>query len=251
MLLIASALSEELDIAAGLCTARTRAAVPGARVWTAAYKGTSVCFLRTGVGPQKSGRALGKTLESFVPSRILLIGYGGALSEDLKLGDITVIRRASLLGGEGKIPLEETQIEGTWDLAESLRLMQTAREEGIPARLCDSLTVPVIIGDPGQKRFLHERFGLAVIDMETAVLARAASRTGIPVSCVRAVSDEAEDTFLAPFSYDPAVTRLERAARILARGNWVHGYGEWRRHAARAREALRCFLKAHLESTTI
>jgi nucleoside phosphorylase len=251
MLLIVAALAEELDIAAGLCSARTRTSVPGTRAWNAVCRGAVVHFLKTGVGPRKSSRSLEKILESFVPARILVIGYGGALSGELKLGDIVAIRRASLLGGNGRIPLEETRLEGTWDLAEGLRLLETARKEGIPAHLCDGLTVPVIVGDPGQKRFLRERFGPTVIDMETAALARVAATAGIPISCVRAVSDEAEDAFLAPFSYDPAVTRLGRARRVLAQRNWFHGYGEWRRRAAMARETLRRFLKAYLESPRI
>ena len=39
--------------------------------------------------------------------------------------------------------------------------------------------------------------------METAALAQVAAARDIPMDCVRAVSDEAGDDFLAPFSYDP------------------------------------------------
>jgi adenosylhomocysteine/aminodeoxyfutalosine nucleosidase len=244
MLLIAAALMEELETALGLCTDRTRVSFAGAHLWQAVSNGALIRFLKTGVGPQRSATVLERVLRFFRPTSILVVGYAGALSPHLKLGDLVVIRRAALLGGKGtvKTDLDEVDLSESWDLDETPFLLKTAESAGIPAHPCDGLTSSHIIGEPVQKSFLHGRFGASVIDMETAALARLAASSGIPLGCVRAVSDVADDTFLAPFSYDPDCTPVRRAARVLAAGNWIRRYGEWRDRASVARDNLRRFL---------
>jgi nucleoside phosphorylase len=248
MLLIAAALMEELNVALNLCTKRTRVAAAGVRLWSAVHQDFTIHFLKTGAGPRRSGTALEIALRSLQFGNILVIGYAGALSRGMKLGNLAVLRRAALFGGGGKVhtSFEETSLTDSLDLVESPRLFAIAQTTGTPVHLCDGLTSAHIIGDPSQKRFLHERFGVSVVDMETATLARVAASAGIPLGCVRAVSDETDDTFLAPFTYDPSATLLKRAARVLSAGNWVRRYGEWRDRSAIARESLRRFLSAYL-----
>jgi nucleoside phosphorylase len=248
MLLIAAALLEEVDIALSLCTHPTKVACEGVRIWSAVHRDRIIHFLKTGVGPKKSSGALEKTFRYLRPTSILVIGYAGSLSGKLKLGELAVIQRAFLLGGGEKssAPIEETKLTEAWDLTDCSVLLEGARAAGTSAHLCDSITSPHIIGKPSQKRFLGERFGVSVIDMETAALARVAASMGISLACVRSVSDEVDDTFLAPFSYDPSSTPLRRAARVVSAGDWIRRYGEWRKRATIARESLRRFLTAYL-----
>ena len=60
---------------------------------------------------------------------------------------------------------------------------------------------------------------------------------------MRAVTDSLEDSFLAPFSYDPEASALGRAARIAAAGNWVARYSGWRERAAHARATLDAYMQ--------
>ena len=245
MLLIAAALMEELNIALNLCTDRTRVACKGVRIWQAAYRSTALILLKTGMGPKRSGGALRRTLCCLRPAEILVIGYAGSLSEELRAGDLAVLRCVSLLGPEA-VPIEQTSLTGSWNLARGADLLETARAGGAAASLCDGLTSPHIVGEPSQKRLLQERFGAAVIDMETAALAREAASAGIPLCCVRSVSDELDDKFLAPFAYDGVSSSLSRAARVVSAGNWLGRYSAWRSRAALAKESLRRFLTARL-----
>ncbi len=244
MFLICAALMEELEAALSLCSDRTRLRCPGARLWTAQHRDASLHFLKTGIGPERAGRALEKALGVLHASRILIIGYAGALDGGLRLGDLAVIRRIVMLGGaeKGSTALEHADISGAWDLEESSALLEVARRSGTPTHLCDGLTSPHIIGEPEQKRRILSRFGVSVVDMETAALARIAAAHTIPLGCVRAVSDESDDSFLAPFAYDPASTPVRRAVRVLSSGNWIRRYGEWRKRAALAHESLHRFM---------
>src|SRR5205823_11734060 len=59
------------------------------------------------------------------------------------------------------------------------------------------LTLDRIVGDPAEKRLLERQYQARAVDMESAVIASACSRHGVPCVCVRAVSDDAH-TGLSP-----------------------------------------------------
>ncbi len=81
--------------------------------------------------------------------------------------------------------------------------------------------------------------------METAALARVAVSEKIPLCCIRVVSDEAEDTFLAPFSFNPSAGIPARAMQLMSAG-MAETYSEWKTHAAVAKESLARFLSRYL-----
>jgi hypothetical protein len=239
--LVVAALSEELDTALGLCGGVARSPVRGIRAWDARRGDRAISFLKTGVGPARAERSLILYLERRRPARILAFGYAGALREGFQIGDLVALERASLLGLEPATPggVSGAELEGTWQLdADPWR--SGGRER------VDALTSPHIIGDPRDKRVLHGRFGASVVDMETAVLARAAAAAAIPLACVRAITDLVDDDFLAPFGYVPQAGPALRAARALAAGRWIGRYRDWKVRAERARSALSDFLAGYL-----
>ena len=243
MLLVAAALSEELRTGLDLCKSRTRIRAGGGH-WTGEYSGRGICFLKTGAGPSRSSKKLNMYLACQRPDKILLIGYAGALAPELRIGDLAILTRSSIFGERpaDRRALEEVKVTGNYDLNGCTEFLDLARGAGLRAFCGGGLTSPCVIGDPGQKLILHRRFQALTIDMETAALARVAFGAGIPFACVRAISDEADDEVLAPFSYDPDATTIGRAARVIGAGNWRERFSSWRQNAAKARESLRCFL---------
>jgi adenosylhomocysteine nucleosidase len=241
MLLIAAALEEELRIARDLCPGCARVDSRGLRLWHSRNAGGPVAFLKTGIGPRSASTKLLAAFEVLKPSRILVFGYAGALDPSLRIGDLVAVRRAVLVG-EGAprgTPLES----------------MTA---GVPVALCldrlgeelrrgDVVTTPFIIGEPAQKALLFERFQAAAVDMETAAFALAAHSSAIPLSCVRAITDDAKDEFLAPVSYASHSSPGGRAFRVIAAGNWIRRYKDWAERAAIARRSLSHFLLEYLQ----
>jgi nucleoside phosphorylase len=136
-------------------------------------------------------------------------------------------------------------VESEFELVGVESLIQSAVSAGLNACTGDTLTSSYVLGNPDHKRLLHEKFHAAVVDMETAALARVAQSEAIPLSCIRAVSDEAEDTFLVPFSYDPSAG-IPARARQLIRTGMVETYREWKIHSSTAGESLSRFLSRHL-----
>ena len=82
--------------------------------------------------------------------------------------------------------------------------------------------------------------------METAALAGVSETARIPLRCIRVVSDEAEDSFLEPFSYDPSAGMTKRTGLLIRKGNPVKTYRRWKRNASVARDRLSRFLYEYL-----
>ena len=250
MLLIAAALSEELEAALRPCTSRTRIRIAGVRAYRAERNGHALLFAKTGACGARSARRLEKALAVLDPSRVLVVGYAGALDPGLKLGDLVIVRRAAALGDlqPVRLPLDRMPLGRWWELSGGQELLGLSRAAGLAAHCGDLLTSPLVIGEPSQKLLLHRRFQAAAIDMETAALAAVAASRGLPMSCVRAVSDEADDPFLAPFSHAPTATLAGQALRIVAAGHWVRRLQQWRERAGKARRSLEHFLVHYLDT---
>jgi adenosylhomocysteine nucleosidase len=241
MLLIAAALEEELRMARDLCPGCARIASGGVRLWHSQSAGGPVAFLKTGMGPRSASIKLLAAFEVLKPSRILVFGYAGALDPTLRVGDLVAVQRTVLLGKD--VP-RGTPLES---MAAGVPIELYLHNLGDELRRGDVVTTPFIIGEPAQKAFLFERFRAAAVDMETAAFALAAQSAAIPLSCVRAITDDAKDEFLAPVSYAPGTSPGGRAFRAITAGNWVRRYKDWTERAAIARRSLRAFLLEYLQ----
>jgi len=246
MLMIAAALEEELGTAKSLCRRVEKMQCEKAKLWEGILQGRSIVFLRAGVGPKRSAERLSEAIRVAKPSQILTIGYAGALDPGLKLGSMVAIGKATALRLDDTLPgWEHVHVEGEFDLAPCPSFLQIAEAAGLSASCGDGLTSSHVLGNPAHKQLLFERFHAAVVDMETAALARVARSENIPFSCIRVISDEAEDDFLAPFSYDPSKGIPARAVELVGTG-MVETYRAWKTHSAVARECLSRFLAKYL-----
>jgi adenosylhomocysteine nucleosidase len=246
MLLIAAALEEELNIGMDLCEGKKKIPPRGVSLWQASRNDKTIFFLKTGVGPRRSAAGLEEALKVVQPSLILMIGYAGALDPHLKLGDLVAVKKASAFSLEKENPTwDRIGLDGIFELADCEALAETGRSFGLNVYTGDTLTSSYVLGDPVHKRLLHEKFHASIVDMETAAIARVAASRSVLFSCIRAISDEAEDTFLAPLSYDPATGIPGRAKKLISTG-MVRVYREWKNRASIAGSSLRRFLSSYL-----
>jgi adenosylhomocysteine nucleosidase len=246
MLMIAAALEEELETAKSLCPDSIRIEAEKIKLWQAVMREKPVCFLKTGVGPKRSAASLTKALGITRPSHILVIGYAGALDPDLKVGDLVAVEKALAFSLDDFQPAwEHVRVDGEFELLNGRVLEQSALSAGFRAKCGDTMTSAYVLGDPVHKRLLYDRFHASIVDMETAALARVAHSESISLSCIRVVSDEAQDKFLAPFSYNPAVGIPVRAMNLIGNG-MVETYREWKTNSSVAKEYLGRFLSHYL-----
>jgi nucleoside phosphorylase len=246
MLLVAAALEEELITGIALCRHKQQIPHRKISVWQAVRNEQTIAFLKTGVGPRRAAASLEEALQVMACSHILVIGYAGALDPGLKLGDLVAAARALAFSlDEDNHDWDHVRLEGTFNLTHSETLAQAAKSAGLNACIGDILTSPYVLGDPVHKSLLYDKFHASIVDMETAALARVAAARSVPLSCIRVVSDDAADSFLAPFSYDPSL-RLQTRARKLASTGMAKVYRKWKNNTAVARKSLGMFLEAYL-----
>lgn len=246
MLMIAAAMEEELDVARALCRDVSRVPAENAKLWRGSRNGKTFLLLRTGIGPKKSAVRMEEALQLTKPDRILVIGYAGGLDPSLKLGNLVAVRKASAFSLAGSPPVwEMARIDEEFELSDWDLLAQSAVSAGLCGCTGNALSSAYVLGNPAHKRLLFENLRGEIVDMETAALARVASLNSVPISCIRSISDEAADTFLAPFSYDPAAGIPARARRLFENG-MAETYREWRDHSSKAKESLARFLYSYL-----
>lgn len=145
-------------------------------------RGVPVVLTATGDGKRNADLGIRMLVQKMDPTRVLAIGLGGALSKDLRVGDLLVssevLEGENILGWPDLQWLEEAQISMEHDLGRMV-------------------TVDEILATPEEKRRWWSatwRDQPAVADMESACFARVAIAYGIPYLVARAISDTLEES---------------------------------------------------------
>ena len=201
------------------------------------FEGIPTTAAATGMGAARVTAAASKLVDTEGPSAILLLGLAGGLDPGLKAAEVRrIVRILDEHGGAyalqcGTVPQRQEVDEPA--------AADTQHDDGAAATL---LSVDTVISSVEQKAELFGRYGAAMVDMESAALARLALQRGLPLTVLRAVSDPA-DQVLPP----QAVTWVRedgsidtRAAMMfLATHPWMAGkLMSLRRHAQAAAQAL-------------
>jgi 4-hydroxy-3-methylbut-2-enyl diphosphate reductase len=169
------------------------------RIEAMAARGSSQ-VIRTGMGAARSRVAAGHVAE--MPARaVAVLGFCGALTDDVEPGDVVV---ADELRGNGP-PLKCEPLQ---------QLLQSLETVGVRTRVGPLVSVPKL--SLGSERARLAEDGSIAVDMETAWLAPAAA--GRPFAALRAVVDTPSKElvrFSTLYGGIKAYRALGRAARAL------------------------------------
>jgi adenosylhomocysteine nucleosidase len=136
-------------------------------------RGKSVLLGRTGVGIRRARKGTSLVIQKFKPELIISAGFGGALSPDLKVGDVLL--------GEWVLSLKKNERRDL--LSELPELENDFKKGGI-------LTENRFIHNPGEKKKLFETSGALAVDMETWGIVEATLQSRVKVLSIRSISDE-------------------------------------------------------------
>jgi adenosylhomocysteine nucleosidase len=147
----------------------------GIAMWQTERNGDEWVAVCAGMGAAAARRAF--TAAEFAGSldAVLSVGWAGALTAAAQPGDCYIVAQViDALTGE----------RFTLDEAQECRLVTTAQ-----------------VADASEKHRLAASYGALLVDMEAATVARLAQMRGIPMHCIKAVSDgiEADLPNLNPF----------------------------------------------------
>lgn len=146
-----------------------------------------------GMGAAAALKVAEKLLKQLSPGALLSIGFGGALTPDLRVGDLVVgeaLYRVGHAGGLEEVPPPPAFLE----LEPLLTSLRAARLRACTGAL---LAPPALMP---KQLLLTAVTGLTnpIVDLESAPLAELAAARGLPFLALRAVSDAAEEE-MPPF----------------------------------------------------
>jgi nucleoside phosphorylase len=183
--------------------------------------------LHTGVGEKVCRQRVAKFLQDQEFACLISAGFAGALNDQLQVSDILLAKNFS-----------------TVDLGETRSLLS-----GLPTRIANLLTVPVLIDSREERNELALTSGAAAVDMETEFIAWACAARRLPLLSLRIISDTPRDCFPAPmdvlFDIKRQQTRiLKLATHLLAHPSRVPRLVRFARRIAHARKILASALVA-------
>ena len=173
MITFSFALPEESSGLVRRLAGATRSGPAALPVFAGSLAGRQVAVVHSGMGMDSAAARLGAFLETHAPSAWIASGFGGALSRDLKVGDIVAARNFS----------DPSLLEAI----ASLRVRTGAL-----------ITTAKVIETVSEKEDLARHTGAIAVDMETAAIRRLCEARGIPMLAVRAISDAAGQALPVP-----------------------------------------------------
>jgi adenosylhomocysteine nucleosidase len=134
-------------------------------------------LLETGEGVANAKRHLESWLEQRAARAVLSIGFAGALSASLQVGDLVIAR----------------EIRGLKDQPDG-NLLSAARQVqiGVPVHIGVALTSHNILWKAESKRALAGSLGaneIGFVDMESTAIAGVCASRGVPLLIIRSISD--------------------------------------------------------------
>ena len=168
---------------------------PVCKVYRGQLRGKPCLLVQTGIGRRRAEKATRFVLERFSVTELISVGFAGALTSDLKIGDVvacSTVRRAS---GFGK---DEGEAEPYAADAGLLALASSGTGDGSTRSLAATcVTTPGVVSGAGAKQELGREFQAQVVDMESYWIAGMASTHRVPFIAIRSISDTLEDDLRA------------------------------------------------------
>src|SRR5206468_3254306 len=193
----------------------------GIRTIRGTIEDRAVEVFHTGVGEKVCRQRVAEFLQDQQFDLLISTGFAGALSDELKVGDLLLAKNFS-----------------TIDLNE-----RGSSFSSLPIRIADLLTVRALIDSNDERNKIARTSGAAAVDMETEFIARACAEHGIPLLSLRVITDTPSEPFPAPpnvlFDIEQQQTRfLTVATFFIARPNRVPQLIQFARRIARVRKIL-------------
>jgi adenosylhomocysteine nucleosidase len=160
---------------------------PLCRLYRGKFKNKETVLVQTGMGKERAENATRFILERYPITAIISLGFAGALSPQLRIGDVVVCSTLYCAPGSEQ---KEQRLEPLAPDANLLSLASQGPPDGA-TRFClgNGVTVLQLDANPQKMQEFSETFQAHIIDMESYWIARIASARQIPFIAIRSISD--------------------------------------------------------------
>jgi adenosylhomocysteine nucleosidase len=191
-------------------------------------------LLETGEGTANAERRLEARLAERIPRAVLSIGFAGALSADLQIGDLVIAQtiHSSIGAPDGKLLEAAARLQ----LESAARFGKGVTSERILWQASEKRAMATLLA-PGEIGF---------VDMESTAIASACSRHGVPFLIARCISDLLDEDLPIDFNQcrdregRVSATKVMRAA--LTKPSSINGLLELRKRSELCAERLAGFV---------
>ncbi len=146
-----------------------------------------VGILVCGVGGKRAVATLRQTLSTHRFDHALIVGWSGALSEEIGIFDLVLPHAIHHWKSNGHTPLHPDK-----KLHETIRTYFESISE--PVHVSSGVTTDRMVSSSAHKKHLLEMFQSHSVDMETYYLMNVLSEHRIPAAVLRIISDKADET---------------------------------------------------------
>lgn len=230
MLAIVAARREELAGVLRLRVWRQRRAPEGALAYL--RRDHAVSALLTGAGRDRAERAMAWLFESQRPDSILALGFAGACSANLDVGDLVLATQLHHIEGNpfdwDSESLDQTPGDGDsqqaahGELYPDPGMLEQARAavemNGIDFMPSPIVTVNSLVRTSGLAAWLGETYAVSAVDRESYWVAAAAAAAGVPCLSVRAIAYAMDETLPRAASSLPDTPSGGRFGPLLRHG---------------------------------
>lgn len=144
--------------------------------------GTNTVAVQTGIGHERAQQSTRWAIQQFQPQRLVLAGFAGGLANELTVGDIVMASR-SIAVRDGW-PVDGIDLDMFLVLKAHIGPIATSEQ---------------LVATPRQKQLLAQSTGALAVDMESHAVASVCQQNGVPVTVVRAISDDCRQTLDSRF----------------------------------------------------
>lgn len=152
------------------------------RLFKVNYNSRELLLLKTGMGKENTILAVSYVLEKYPVSKVISLGFAGALIDDLKPGDLVFY--SQIIAIDNPEPIKPDV-----KLLSLIDSMIGSKNSKISIYKGHSFTSDHIVYEPDQKRKYKEEYGCIAVDMESYWVGYASGKHNVPFVCMRAISD--------------------------------------------------------------
>ncbi len=184
----------------------------GRGLYSLSIGGEPAVLAIAGMGRENAFRAAQNLIGNFSLRGLATLGFAGGLADGLRRGDVLLADRV----------VEEATGE-RFDCRPELLAVRFARRG-------DLLSVGHVVASAAEKRRLVGQWGTLAADMESAGVAAAALRAGLPFCAIKAITDSAEQSISIDFERCRGQDGTLSLTRIMREGmKTLRGTGDlWR-----------------------
>jgi nucleoside phosphorylase len=150
------------------------------RTYAASRAGLDIMLIQTGMGISGAEAVSRHGIEKASPRLVLSIGFGGALFEGARIGELVAASRVSLLSGG-----ETLDLPGTEEMASRL-------QHEIPIRTGTVITLPTWKKKSEVRKLVPPDATFPVCDMELFAIAQVCREERVPLFAIRSITDTLE-----------------------------------------------------------